>query len=459
MYRNRRLKNNNSIKKAGVLVITVVLVFGLIIPSAGSHFGLFLNKNLENTVSIKNKLYAPINNVNPPVFDGQFEDVYLSQGKRIYYRNLTYENASGDLYVVDNTSIDSEYVWIAWVLNPYYVDNTYGNGTVPQYKNINGHPIGHSFGDLYESDMQEIKLYDTNDNLAFYASMDLIHTVVNTPSGFGVPSWGSGESQVFYGDSNLVEYNTSLAFDINYYNNTGPYNVLTDSPTLGDQNYTLYPGYELWEHRIIYELRVNRSLFGEYDINVSATEFPDLHASPNKIGPHYIPLTPIYSSIGDYVWEDEDKDGVQDPNENGMPNVNVYLYYYYLETNTTLLGTTTTDSTGYYVFNGLTPGEFYLKFALPTGYRFTTPDQTDDANDSDASVSTGETTTIILSPSENDMTWDAGMYLLEFTLTINIVGNGQVIKNPDQTTYTYGTVVELTAIPDTGWSFSSLRKQ
>jgi hypothetical protein len=41
----------------------------------------------------------------------------------------------------------------------------------------------------------------------------------------------------------------------------------------------------------------------------------------------------------------------------------------------------------------------------------------------------------------------------QYTLTINIDGNGSVTKDPDQTTYTYGTLVELTAEADPGWLF------
>ncbi len=41
----------------------------------------------------------------------------------------------------------------------------------------------------------------------------------------------------------------------------------------------------------------------------------------------------------------------------------------------------------------------------------------------------------------------------QYTLTVNIVGSGSVIKNPDQATYTYGTPVLLTANADLGWSF------
>lgn len=42
----------------------------------------------------------------------------------------------------------------------------------------------------------------------------------------------------------------------------------------------------------------------------------------------------------------------------------------------------------------------------------------------------------------------------EYTLTVNIVGGGAVTKSPEQATYHYGDVVQLTATPDTGWLFS-----
>ena len=43
----------------------------------------------------------------------------------------------------------------------------------------------------------------------------------------------------------------------------------------------------------------------------------------------------------------------------------------------------------------------------------------------------------------------------QYTLTINIVGNGNVAKDPNQSTYTYDTLVELTATADPGWTFDS----
>lgn len=43
----------------------------------------------------------------------------------------------------------------------------------------------------------------------------------------------------------------------------------------------------------------------------------------------------------------------------------------------------------------------------------------------------------------------------QYTLTVTIVGSGSVTKNPNQSTYTYGQVVTVTAVPSTGWGFSS----
>jgi len=43
---------------------------------------------------------------------------------------------------------------------------------------------------------------------------------------------------------------------------------------------------------------------------------------------------------------------------------------------------------------------------------------------------------------------------LQYTLILSVNGSGQIIKTPDQETYTYGTVVTLEAVPDLGWIFT-----
>jgi uncharacterized repeat protein (TIGR01451 family) len=43
---------------------------------------------------------------------------------------------------------------------------------------------------------------------------------------------------------------------------------------------------------------------------------------------------------------------------------------------------------------------------------------------------------------------------IDYTLTVNTLGSGNVTKNPNQPTYHYGDVITLTATPNPGWAFS-----
>src|SRR5207244_2627995 len=42
-----------------------------------------------------------------------------------------------------------------------------------------------------------------------------------------------------------------------------------------------------------------------------------------------------------------------------------------------------------------------------------------------------------------------------YTLSVSVVGSGTVAKSPDQPSYSYGTVVQLTASPAVGWHLVS----
>ncbi|MGB0685046.1 MAG: SdrD B-like domain-containing protein, partial [Planctomycetota bacterium] len=59
-------------------------------------------------------------------------------------------------------------------------------------------------------------------------------------------------------------------------------------------------------------------------------------------------------------------------------------------------------------------GTYTVEFIAPDGTVFTLPDQGgDDAVDSDADPTTGETAAIVLDSGENDLTWDAGLVELD----------------------------------------------
>jgi uncharacterized repeat protein (TIGR01451 family) len=111
--------------------------------------------------------------------------------------------------------------------------------------------------------------------------------------------------------------------------------------------------------------------------------------------------------VGDYVWDDYDGDGIQDPNEPGLSNVTVGIYN--LQTN--LLGQSITDANGQYIIRALTPSNYYVVFDLLPGYEWSSPDQgTDDARDSDANTNTGASVSFLLPLNTTNLTLDGGMH-------------------------------------------------
>ena len=117
--------------------------------------------------------------------------------------------------------------------------------------------------------------------------------------------------------------------------------------------------------------------------------------------------TPVYAALGDTVWLDLNKDGIQDPNEPGIPNVMVNL----LDCDGNVLRVAYTDSAGRYLFADLNAGAYRVKFVLPNGYVFSLRDQGgNDALDSDANPTNGQTICLSLPANTRDLTWDAGMY-------------------------------------------------
>jgi hypothetical protein len=117
--------------------------------------------------------------------------------------------------------------------------------------------------------------------------------------------------------------------------------------------------------------------------------------------------SPLTGSIGDFVWNDANDNGVQDAGEVGIADVSVNLY----DGSGNLLASTVTDSDGHYRFGGLVAGDYMVEFVLPTSvWEFSPADQgSDDAVDSDPGVN-GRTGIITLAAGAGDLTNDAGMY-------------------------------------------------
>jgi protocatechuate 3,4-dioxygenase beta subunit len=107
-------------------------------------------------------------------------------------------------------------------------------------------------------------------------------------------------------------------------------------------------------------------------------------------------------AVGDYVWIDSDGDGLQGVDEAPLPGVLVELYLADGVTPATRFdgspATAITDADGFYVIDGLAPGDYRAKFLCDCEFTATTSGSP--ANDSNADPVTGMTEVFTLSLSE-----------------------------------------------------------
>jgi Ca2+-binding RTX toxin-like protein len=123
------------------------------------------------------------------------------------------------------------------------------------------------------------------------------------------------------------------------------------------------------------------------------------------------------AGLGDFVWLDQDGDGLQGANEPGLSSVKVILTGGGADG---VIGTggddttaeTITNADGFYEFTELNPGEEYkVTFSdIPGGFKLTTQDAGgNDTLDSDADPTTGMTEVVTLSSGEFNPHLDAGL--------------------------------------------------
>ncbi|MEL6108048.1 MAG: SdrD B-like domain-containing protein [Planctomycetota bacterium] len=85
-----------------------------------------------------------------------------------------------------------------------------------------------------------------------------------------------------------------------------------------------------------------------------------------------------YGSIADLVWDDADRDGVQDPDEVGLAGIQVKLYR-----DGSQIQSTSTNATGEYRFDSLREGEYAVQVVIPEGKAISPADAASDTIDSD----------------------------------------------------------------------------
>ena len=114
----------------------------------------------------------------------------------------------------------------------------------------------------------------------------------------------------------------------------------------------------------------------------------------------YGPIPVVLGSIGDFVWNDLNKNGVQDAGEPGLAGLTVTL----AKSGTTL--TTTTNASGLYAFTGVTAGTWTLTTTVPSGYVASPVN----AGGDPAKDSNGNGASVVVTGATNN-TVDIGLYL------------------------------------------------
>ena len=137
--------------------------------------------------------------------------------------------------------------------------------------------------------------------------------------------------------------------------------------------------------------------------------------------------------IGDYVWYDRDQDGFQDPIEtDGVVNLTVMLLKagpdgQFGTADDITVATTTTNGSGKYIFDCVTPGQYVIMFgAIPAGYQFTAfQSVAAECKDSDALLSGKTLPFTIVAGQADNLCFDAGIH----TKCINVTNAGQICCN------------------------------
>ncbi|MEE9438201.1 MAG: SdrD B-like domain-containing protein [Saprospiraceae bacterium] len=213
------------------------------------------------------------------------------------------------------------------ICNEAYIDEVFQGTCCRRFNYLNCEPG--SVGDLVFLDNNANSYYDTGDDLVSGVSIQLLD--VNG----GVVATTISDSNGKY----LFENVNSGAYYIKVINNTE--HIFT-SANIGSSDF---------DSDI-----TNTNGIGTSDVFhiVADQEISDL-----DIG--FAPLM----SIGNYVWEDTNADGIQDQTEFGKKGIVITL----VNESTNEINTTITDSHGYYSFDSLVAGNYLINFEMESNYQ------------------------------------------------------------------------------------------
>ena len=155
-----------------------------------------------------------------------------------------------------------------------------------------------------------------------------------------------------------------------------------------------------------YQTSTNRSEAGKGKLTTPTISLTTSNANVSKVDFGFVKP----ASVGNFVWFDANKNGIQDADEVGVAGVTVTLdgqldMDLVVDADGNPVKPVTTDTNGKYVFTNLLPSSYGVTFTIPDGYSETVSKAGDDrAIDSD-----GWQTWTVLKQGQDDMTIDLGL--------------------------------------------------
>jgi serine-aspartate repeat-containing protein C/D/E len=193
-------------------------------------------------------------------------------------------------------------------------------------------------------------------------------------------------------------------------------NVLATQNTITDGRYT-FTGLDAATYRVRFTAPAGRTFTGQ---NVGSEEGLDSDVNQNGLTADVILVAdnfavdagvlpvvtpPAKATLGNFVFEDANDNGIQDNNELGIEGVTVELR----DASGNVVDTKVTGANGSYLFTNLDPATYSVRFVKPAGYKSGKANVgTDDAKDSDASTTDGTTGSYTLVAGDENLTVDAG---------------------------------------------------
>lgn len=353
---------------------------------------------------------------------------------------LLYDRA-GPIVNVTNINLASEYaatmeeILLATIINRG-VDNVFCNTGNADGNNNNVERIDYIFGDGYPAygnlRKKGFMVMDRGGNDALWVAAILALDTNGLPAAFSRPvllaqtNWGNSGITL-----NTIVYR---GYDGNY----------RPSANLGPQPLT--GQYIEWEE---FGIPTNALVYG-YSLaaaDISATQdwlqvwtFPlNTTESGNAGGLDLMSGGALIlderdnAMIGDRIWNDLNRNGLQDPGEPGLANVLVRVWD---ASGTNLAGQSRSDENGnYYVF-ALEPGVYQFEVVAPSNWLFSPRDVGyDDFLDSDIDPVTGRSGFFTLLPRTTNLQWDAGLYLPPTDVGISKLASGTDLRVGQQVVF------------------------